>query len=120
MSSSANRRNLSGSTDGKDIGLTKTSTTDAETIHTAVAGTTTGTVDEVWLWAYNGHMASVVLTLELGGATFPNVIKQTIPSQQGEFLVLPGRNFQNGVVIRGWASVANVISIGGHVNAITD
>lgn len=120
MSSSAFKRKLSGSTDGKAIKLTKTSTTDAETIHTAVAGTTTGTYDEVWLWAYNAHTADVLLTLELGGAAAPDVIKQTIPFQKGMFLVVPGFVLQNGAVIRGWAATANVISIIGFVNNITD
>jgi len=116
----ATKRKLSGSTDGKAIKLTKTSTTDAETIHTAVAGTTPGTVDEVWIWAYNAHSADVLLTLELGGAAAPDVIKQTIPFQKGLFLCIPGLVLQNAAVIRGWAGTANVISIVGFANAITD
>ena len=114
------KRKLSGCTDGKGIKLTKTSTTDAETIHTAVAGTTPGTYDEVWIWAYNAHSADVVLTLELGGAAAPDVVKQTIPFQKGLFLVTPGLILQNGAVIRGWAGTANVITIIGFANAITD
>lgn len=114
------KRKLSGSTDGKAIKLTKTATTDSETIHTAVAGTTNGTYDEVWLWAYNAHSADVVLTVELGGAAAPDVIKQTIPFQKGLFLVVPGFILQNGAVIHAWAGTANVISIVGFVNSITD
>lgn len=114
------KRKLSGSTDGKGIKLTKTSTTDAETIHTAVAGTTAGTYDEVWIWAYNAHSADVLLTLELGGEAAPDVVKQTIPFQKGLFLCVPGFIFQNAAVIRGWAATANVISIIGFVNAVTD
>ena len=114
------KRKLSGSTDGKGIKLTKTSTTDAETIHTAIAGTTPGTYDEVWIWAYNAHSADVILTVELGGASAPDVIKQTIPFQKGLFLVVPGFVLQNAVVIRAWAGTANVISIVGFVNSITD
>lgn len=114
------KRKLSGSADGKAIKLTKTSTADAETIHTAIAGTTAGTLDEVWLWAYNAHSADVVLTLEVGGAVAPDVIKQTIPFQKGLFLVMPGLTLQNAAVIRAWAGTANVISIIGFVNAISD
>lgn len=120
MSSSAVKRKLSGSTDGKAIKLTKTSTTDAETIHTAVAGTTDGTYDEVWLWAYNAHTADVLLTIELGGNAAPDVIKQTIPFQKGMFLVLPGFILQNGAAIAAFAGTANVISILGFVNRVTD
>ena len=120
MSSSAFKRKLSGSTDGKAIMLTKISTTDAETIHTAVAGTALGVYDEIWLWAYNAHSADVLLTLELGGAAAPDVIKQTIPFQKGLFLVIPGLVLQNGAVIHAWAAVANVISIAGFVNSMSD
>ena len=98
-------------------------------VHTAVAGTTAGTFDEIWLWATNNHTADVTLTIELGApavtALLPqyypsNRIVQTIPFQKGEFLVLPGFIAQNGMVIRAVASVANVVTLTGFVNAIVD
>lgn len=98
-------------------------------VHTAVAGTTAGTYDEVWLWATNNHTADVTLTIELGApavtALLPqyypsNRIVQTIPFQKGEFLVLPGFIAQNAMVIRAVASVANVVTLTGFVNAIVD
>ena len=104
-------------------------TTAPTVIHTAVAGTTAGTYDEIWLWAQNSHTADVTLTIELGipanTALLPqyypiNKIAQTIPFQKGEFLVLPGFIAQNGMVIRAVASVANVITLTGFVNAIVD
>lgn len=114
------KRKLSGSTDGTGIKVVATATA-GTLIHTAVAGTTAGTFDEVWLYAYNGHTADVVLTIEYGGATVPDQnIVQTIPYKQGIFLVVPGLILQNSLVVRAFASVANVIAISGYVNNMTD
>lgn len=114
------KRKLSGSTDGKAIKITQTATA-GDTIHTAVAGTTAGTFDEIWLWAYNGHTAAVVLTIEFGGATVPDQnIVVTIPSKSGLIPIVPGLILQNGMVVKAFAASANVITINGFVNAITD
>jgi hypothetical protein len=86
-----------------------------------VSGTTDGTCDEIWLWAYNGHTADVVLTIELGGVSVPDQnIVQTIPFKKGAFLVVPGFILQNGVVVGAFAATTNVITITGFVNRITD
>lgn len=101
----------------------------ATLLHTAIAGTTAGTFDENWLWAYNSHSADVVLTLEIGTLPTapllpqympPQVVKQTIPFQKGVFLAIPGFILQNANVIRACASVANVVSIHAFANAIVD
>jgi len=114
------KRKLSGSTDGKAIKVVQTATA-GDTIHTAVAGTTAGTFDEIWIWAYNGHTADVVLTLEWGGATVPDQnIVQTIPFKKGLFLVAPGLILQNGMVVKAFAATANVITLNGYVNTMTD
>jgi hypothetical protein len=119
-SSSAYKRKLSGSTDGKAIKVVQTATA-GDTIHTAVAGTTAGTFDEIWLWAYNGHTADVVLTIEFGGATVPDQnIVVTIPYKSGLVPVVPGLILQNGMVVKAFASVANVVTLSGFVNAFTD
>jgi hypothetical protein len=116
----AYKRKLSGSTDGKAIKVVQTATA-GDTIHTAVAGTTPGTFDEIWLWAYNGHTADVVLTLEFGGSGVPDQnIVVSIPFKSGLFPVVPGLILQNGMVVKAFASVANVVTLGGYVNAITD
>ena len=114
------KRKLSGSTDGKAIKVTQTATA-GDTIHTAVAGTTAGTFDEIWLWAYNGHTASVTLTIEFGGATVPdqNIIV-TLASKSGLIPIVPGLILQNGMVVKAFASVANVITLSGFVNSMTD
>jgi hypothetical protein len=114
------KRKLSGSTDGTGV-LVAATASSGTTIHTAVAGTTAGTYDEVWLYAYNGHTASVVLTIQFGGTTSPNNdITLTIPNKQGAILVIPGWILQNGSVVRAYAATTNVITITGFVNSITD
>lgn len=114
------KRKLSGSTNGRGIKLAATSTP-GTAIHTAVAGTTDGTYDEIWLYAYNGHTTTVTLTIELGGTTVPddNIII-TLAAKTGLTLIVPGLILQNGVAVKGFASIANVIVITGFVNAITD
>lgn len=114
------KRKLSGSTDGKPI-LVVATATPGTTIHTAVAGTTAGTFDEIWLYAYNGHTTTVTLTIEYGGATVPdqNIII-TLAAKAGLTLIVPGLLLQNGMVVKAFADVANVITLSGFVNAITD
>lgn len=94
--------------------------TPGTTIHTAVSGTNTGTYDEIWLWAYNGHTADVVLTIEFGGTTVPddNIIV-TIPTKSGLYLIVPGLVLQNGLVVKAFAATANVIVLSGYVNKIS-
>lgn len=114
------KRKLSGSTDGKPIKITQTATA-GDTIHTAVAGTTAGTYDEIWLYAYNGDTVSRNLTIEFGGATVPDQnIVLTLASKSGLQLIVPGLILQNGMVVKAFASAANVITISGWVNSITD
>ena len=114
------KRKLSGSTNGKPVKVAQ-SATPGTTIHTAVAGTTAGTFDEIWLYAYNGHTEAVTLTVEFGGADVPdqNVIV-AVASKSGLQLIIPGLILQNEMVVKAFASVANVITISGFVNSITD
>lgn len=114
------KRKLSGSTDGRGIKVVATATA-GTTIHTAVAGTTAGTFDEIWLYAYNSDASAVTLTLEYGGTTAPDDnIVVTIASKSGLMLIVPGLILQNGDVVKAFAGTANVIVIFGFVNAITD
>ncbi len=114
------KRKLSGSTDGKAIKITQTATA-GDTIHTAVEGTTAGTFDEIWLWAYNGHTDTVVLTIEYGGATVPDQnIVVTLASKVGLVPIVPGFILQNSMVVKAFASVANVVTLNGFVNTMTD
>lgn len=114
------KRKLSGSTDGKAIKIAATATA-GTAIHTAVAGTTDGTYDEIWLWAYNSSTANVTLTLEWGGVAVPdNNIVQTIPFKSGGILIAPGWILQNAAAVAAFAGTTNVITIFGFVNRMTD
>ncbi len=114
------KRLLSGSTNGKPILVVATATA-GTTIHTAVAGTTPGTFDEIWLWAYNGHSSALVLTIEFGGATVPDQnIVLTLASKVGLVPIVPGLILQNGMVVKAFAASANLVTISGFVNSITD
>lgn len=113
------KKKLSGSTDGRLIKVVATATP-GTTIHTAVAGTTVGTFDEVWLWAVNSDTSDRKLTIEYGGVASPDdLIEITIPAESGLILVLPGTILQNSLVIAAFAASANVVMVGGYVNAIT-
>ncbi|MBU2025574.1 hypothetical protein KJ912_02435, partial [Patescibacteria group bacterium] len=71
--------------------------------------------------AYNGHTADVVLTIEFGAATVPdNNIIINIPYKAGKILVVPGFILQNERTVKAFASVANVVTITGYVNRMTD
>lgn len=114
------KRKLSGSTDGKAIKIAATSTA-GTAIHTAVAGTTAGTFDEIWLWAYNGHTAAVELTVEFGGADAPDQnIKVSLAAKSGLIPITPGLILQNGATVKAFAGTTNVITVIGFVNSMTD
>jgi hypothetical protein len=108
-------------TTGDGLGILVAATATAgTTIHTASATATT--LDEVWLYAYNNHSASILLTIEYGGVTAPkDVIKQTLTAQNGLVLVVAGLLVQGNAsakIIRAFAGTANQISIFGYVNRI--
>ena len=110
---------LSGSTNGRGIKITGTTSGGANTIHTATS--TLGVIDEVWLYCYNSGGADLVLYLCLGGTTDPDdIVKVTIPAQTGDILVLSGECFNGGVVIKAYAQTTNYLVIRGYVNRITN
>jgi hypothetical protein len=113
------KRKLTGSTDGKGIKITQTATA-GDAIHTAVAGTTAGTFDEIYLYAANNHTADVTLTVEFGSADTENNFIVDIPYKAGQIPVLEKLILQNEATVKAFASVANVVTIHGYVNAITD
>lgn len=115
----AKKRLLSGSSDGKPIKVVATATA-GTLIHTAVAGQVAGTYEEVWLWAQNNHTADVVLTIEFGSADAEDNIIVTIPFRAGLIPIVPGFPLQNGATVKAFSATADVISIHGFVNAITD
>lgn len=114
----AEKRVLSGSTDGKPIKVVATSTT-GTTIHQAVNSATN--MDEVWLYAFNSDSVQRKLTLEWGGTTAPDQnIVQTIPAQSGLYCVAPGLPLRNNLTITAFAETANVVIITGFANRLSD
>jgi len=113
------KKKLSGSTDGLAIKVTGTGTGSTVTVHTAVAGTTAGVFDEIWLYANNTSTSAVKLTLEWGTATAADGnIELTIAAEAGLVLVVPGLILQNSKVVKAFAGTADVILLSGFVNAI--
>jgi len=110
------RQVLSGSTDGRPIKVAATATA-GTLLHTAV--NVAGATDEVWLWAINTSAATVTLTVEFGGVTSPDdhIVIELAP-RRGVVPVVPGVSIQTGVVVRAFASSANVINIVGNVNRV--
>ena len=115
----AKKRKLSGSTNGRGIEIT-TTISSGNIIHTAVSGTVAGTFDEIWLWAQNNHTEDVVLTVEFGNHDHADNITVTIPFKSGLVPVVPGFLLQNAQDVSAFAVTANVITVHGFVNAITD
>jgi hypothetical protein len=114
------KQNLSGAPAGNRGIKVVAVATPGTTIHTAVTGTNLGSYDEIWIWAYNGHTADVDLTIEFGGATVPDDnIKVSVPYKQGLFLIVPGLVLQNALIVKAFASVANVVALQGFINRMS-
>ena len=108
---------LTGSTNGQQMKVTVTTNGTAQTIHTAVAGT--GSIDEIWIYAYNDSGSSVNLTILFGGTGEPdNKIFLPIAGQSGRTQVIDGMCLNNGLLVKAYASSANVIILDGFVNNI--
>lgn len=112
-------KKLSGSTDGRRILVAATASA-GTTIHTAVASTNANTWDRIYLNATNSSTLAVKLTIEFGGTTSPNdTIEVTIPPESGQVPLIAGDILQNGTIVRAFAATGSVLTIGGHVFAVT-
>ncbi len=112
---------FSGSTQGKPIKVVATSTA-GTTIHTT--GTSATVIDRIFMFAYNGHTADVLLTVEFGGVTVPDQnIVVTVPFKAGLVLIIDGLpllgNGSVGLTIGAFAGTTNVVTISGYVLRIT-
>jgi hypothetical protein len=113
------KRKLTGSTDGRGIGITAIGSL-GNVIHTAVVGTTPGTFDEIWLYAHNVSTSSVAMTLQFGSSSASDNVILTVPSQTGKQLIVAGEILQNSSSVYAYATTASCIVIGGFVNSMTD
>jgi hypothetical protein len=113
---SISKRILSGSTAGRLIAVSATSSP-GTTIHTAVAGLTD--IDEVNLFAVNTSISDVLLSIEYGNTGTAHEVDFVIPGRVGLVDVVTKLLLQDGAVIRAYAETWNVLNIGGYVNRIT-
>jgi len=109
---------LSGSVNGKAILIAGTVSGSATQLHTAIAGTTS--YDEVWLYAINNATSSLTCSILFGSTTEPNdVFRAVVNPNGGRTLLVDGSLANNGIVIYGYATVTNLLSIAGFCNRIT-
>ena len=110
---------LSASTGGRAIKVAAIATP-GTTLHTGSA--TAATIDEVWLYAMNTDTAAQKLTVQWGGTTAPDdLIEIILPAEPGLVLIAPGllvKGNATPLVVRAFASLANVVTIHGYVNRI--
>lgn len=111
------RAKLSSSTNGRMIKVAATASP-GTALHTHDG--TSGVWDEVYLWAQlTSTSGSAILTIEFGGTTSPDdTIRRRVRANDGFSLVVPGLVVTASVVVRAFASSANVVTIGGYVNRI--
>lgn len=115
MANATSKIPFSGSTQGKPIKVVATATL-GTTIHTT--GTSATIEDSLYLWAYNGHTADVLLTIEFGGVTVPDQnLLMTVPFKSGLVLLVDGAmllgNGSAGLTVSAFAATANVITLWG-------
>lgn len=108
---------LSESANGAPIIISATSTA-GTLVHTSISGT--AEEDEIWLYATNIHSSNVQITIEFGDANSQNNIIETIPADDGLYLIIPGLILNGAKSVRIFAGTTNVIHVSGFVNRITD
>lgn len=86
------------------------------TVHAAQAGTTVGSVDEIYVYGINPTGTDQDFTVEFGGtgATFELVV--TVPAKSIVMLI-PGLPLQNGLLAKVFAPASMLIN--GFVNRLT-
>lgn len=112
---------LSGSTDGKGIKVTGTSSAADVTIHTAVAGA--GDIDLVTLYAVNQDVdgEARTLTIAWGAETDPdNLMSIPVPCKVGPVLVCERLPIMNSLVIGAWADEASDVIVYGRVERVVN
>jgi len=115
----ARKKHLSASTDGRGIKIVATATA-GTALHTATATADGSQRDEIYVYLYNSHTDDVEVTFEYGGVTDPDDhIVVTVPFDSGLILAIPGLTLENALALAAFASVANVVVAYGFVNPIS-
>jgi hypothetical protein len=107
------REPLSGSTHGRGIKVVATATA-GTTIHTGQASTTLS--DVVTLYCYNSDTSTKTLTLEWGGTTAPDDNQKYDIPPGATVPVVVDQIIRNSLIVRAFATTANVLVIYGFVN----
>jgi hypothetical protein len=112
---------LSGSSQGQPVTVVQTAST-GTTIH--ATGTSSTTIDEVWLYANNTSTSPVLLTVQFGGTASPQNAKPiTLAPQSGDVLIVAGLPLTGtgsaATTVYAYAATASVITISGFVNRIS-
>ena len=111
------KRKLSGSTDGRPIAIAATGSP-GTLIHTAQAGVTDGSYDEVWLWVWNNTLSVINIVLQYGGTGSSDLTAMPVPATSGPLLIVPGLVLQNSLVARMYADASGIV-VNGFVNKLT-
>lgn len=104
-------QHLSGSTDGKAISITATTSGTAQTIHTAVSGTTS--FDEVTIYCFNRDTTTFTLHLSFGDTALEAIVQ--IPANVGLVPVAFGEILNNGQIVKAWADTTAKLALIGRV-----
>lgn len=106
---------FSGSTNGRPI-LADAVASPGTTIHTV--STATGTLEEVYLDAYNTATADRKLVVEFGSTATTSHLYADIPAQGGPYRVCAGLRLQGatGQVVRAFATATGCVVIAGGAN----
>ncbi len=107
----------SGSTNGRPVKIAATATP-GTIIHQSATTTVTGCGDTMIASVYNSDTVDRSITFECGGTSSPDDhVKRTIPS--GETFNVPLPMLNNNLILRAFASAANVLTVSGYVERIT-
>lgn len=119
MAASYQKIILSGSTHGRPIPVTGLTASGGNTIHTGVTGAAES-LDEVWLWVYNSATASREINIVWGSTAALSRFTYTVTGRDkdGWQLIVPGHVIRNELVIKAYATVADVLAIMGFVNRL--
>lgn len=106
---------LSGSTNGRPIQINAT-TSPGTAIHTV--STATGTVEDIFVDAFNTATAERLLVIELGSTATANHLYAKVPPQDGPFRIVAGLRMTGatGISIAAFATATGALVVAGGVN----
>jgi len=117
MPQSFSKELLSGSTHGSFVTISGTNSAGANTIHTAISGTTS--FDLVTLYACNIDADGETRTLTVEWGATGDTIVVPIPCKVGPVLVCEQLPIRNSLVVEAFADEASDVEIFGWVDRVT-